>query len=334
MKSSFNCLERTLKIESENLSPYACKSVDTLGRKEPIDKDILRTEFQRDRDRIVHCKSFRRLMHKTQVFFSPQGDHYRTRLTHTLEVTQIARSIARSLRLNEDLAEAIALGHDLGHAPFGHAGESALHKMSGFMHANQSLRVIDYIENDGKGLNLTYEVRDGVKNHTSKGNSKTLEGHIVSWSDRIAYLNHDIDDAMRAGLLKLDDIPSECREAFGDSGSSRINNMIVDIINNCTDKNHVSPSDEFVRKINTLRTFMFENVYHSDVVIHEEKKVFSIVEFLYEYFYKNIDKVPRFILNLDSTKEEKVCDYVSMMTDKFAINLFTGLAIPRSWSVI
>ena len=225
------------RMEDEFFSPYAAKSKDTRGRKTVIAPSPMRTEYQRDRDRIIHCKAFRRLKHKTQVFLSPEGDHYRTRLTHTLEVAQIARSIARALKLNEDLTEAISLGHDLGHTPYGHAGERALSEFTHFEHNEQSLRVVDYLEYDGKGMNLTFEVRDGILNHTSRGNAATLEGHVVAWSDRIAYINHDIDDAIRACVIKNEDIPKHFRDVFGEYHGKRIDSMIMDVIENSFGQN-------------------------------------------------------------------------------------------------
>ena len=240
-------------MEDEFFSPYAAKSKDTRGRKTVIAPSPMRTEYQRDRDRIIHCKAFRRLKHKTQVFLSPEGDHYRTRLTHTLEVAQIARSIARALKLNEDLTEAISLGHDLGHTPYGHAGERALSEFTHFEHNEQSLRVVDYLEYDGKGMNLTFEVRDGILNHTSRGNAATLEGHVVAWSDRIAYINHDIDDAIRAGVIKNEDIPKHFRDVFGEYHGKRIDSMIMDVIENSFGQNYVSPSDKIKEDIAGLR---------------------------------------------------------------------------------
>lgn len=291
----------------------------------------MRTEFQRDRDRIIHCKAFRRLKHKTQVFLSPEGDHYRTRLTHTLEVSQIARTIARALRLNEDLTEAISLGHDLGHTPYGHAGERALNAFTRFEHNEQSLRMVDVLEYDGKGMNLTFEVRDGIINHTSKGKPATLEGQTVAWSDRIAYINHDIDDAIRGGVLKESDIPTFYREMFGTNNAARINSMIMDIINNSYFKPKVEPSQIFIENINGLRKFMFENVYKSPIAKAEEQKAVDMIKFLYEYFYNHIDKIPQEFLKMESTKEQKVCDYISMMSDVFAVRCFEEIVVPQNW---
>ena len=326
-----NYLQTTLEIEDKYLSLYATKSANSKGRQKPIVSDNLRTDFARDRDRILHSKSFRRLKHKTQVFLSPEGDHYRTRLTHTIEVSQIARTIARALKLNEDLTEAIALGHDLGHTPYGHAGERILAKFTNFNHAEQSLRVVEFIENDGEGLNLTFEVRDGILNHTSKGSPSTLEGHIVAWADRIAYINHDIDDALRAGVLKPSDIPSKHIKTFGQTHSKRINSMILDIIGNSFNQNFVAPSDKFKEGIGTLRQFMFDAVYTSPKAKSEEQKAEDLLAFLYQYYIKNPDKIPVYILNLDSTKEQKVCDYISMMSDRFAVSKFNELTIPKNW---
>ncbi len=320
------------KIEDEYLSPYACKSNATRGRAVPVPESNTRTEFQRDRDRILHCKAFRRLKHKTQVFLAPEGDHYRTRLTHTLEVSQIARSISRALRLNEDLTEAISLGHDLGHTPYGHAGERALNEFTHFAHNEQSLRVIDRLEYDGKGMNLTFEVRDGVLNHTSRGDAATLEGHVVAWSDRIAYINHDIDDAIRGGVIAETDIPARYREVFGTNNGARINSMITDVIDNSFGKAFVSPSPDFVTEINGLREFMFDRVYRSSIAKSEEGKAIEMIKFLYEYFYSHKDKIPREFLDMDSTLEQKVCDYVSSMSDQYAVRVYEDITVPKGWS--
>lgn len=322
----------TYEIEDKYLSPYAAKSRDTKGRKTPIAESSMRTEFQRDRDRIIHCKAFRRLKHKTQVFLAPEGDHYRTRLTHTLEVSQIARSISRALRLNEDLTEAISLAHDLGHTPYGHAGERALNDFTHFAHNEQSLRMVDVLEYDGKGMNLTFEVRDGILNHTSRGNAATLEGHVVAWSDRIAYINHDIDDAIRGGVISESDIPEKYRAKFGANNGARINSMIMDVIENSFGKNEVSPSPDFVTDIMGLREFLFDKVYRSSIAKAEEHKAVDMIKFLYEYFYKNRDKIPREFLEMDSAPEQKVCDYISMMSDQFAVRTYEEITIPKSWS--
>ncbi len=320
------------EIEDAFLSPYAQKSKDTRGRLVPIEPSLTRTEFARDRDRIIHCKAFRRLKHKTQVFLAPEGDHYRTRLTHTLEVSQIARSIGRALRLNEDLIEAIALGHDLGHTPYGHAGERALNCFTHFEHNEQSLRVVDKLEYDGKGMNLTFEVRDGILNHTSKGNAATLEGKLVSWCDRIAYINHDIDDAIRGGIITNEDIPAHFREIFGDKTGKRIDSMVNDMISNNYGKNQAEPSPVFKEEITALRTWMFDNVYSSPIAKGEEGKAIDMIKFLYEYFYAHKDKIPREFLDMDSTLEQKVCDYISMMSDTYAVRVYEDILIPKSWS--
>ncbi len=327
-----NYLETTYEIEERFLSPYATKAKDSRGRAGPQETDGLRTEFQRDRDRILHSKAFRRLKHKTQVFLSPEGDHYRTRLTHTLEVSQIARTIARALRLNEDLTEAIALGHDLGHTPYGHAGEKTLNRFTPFSHNAQSLRMVDCLENDGKGMNLTAEVRDGILNHTSKGDAFTLEGHVVAWSDRIAYINHDIDDGVRGGVLAERDIPKIYTDAFGATHSKRINSMTLDIINHSYGQNFVRPSEEFTALIGGLRMFMFEHVYTAGEAKAEEQKAVDMISFLCEYYLSHIDRIPKVIRDLDSTKEQKMCDYISMMSDQYAVRAFEELTIPKSWN--
>lgn len=322
------------QAEEVLLSPYAAKSKNTKGRMRQIDPSPMRTEYQRDRDRIIHCKAFRRLKHKTQVFLSPEGDHYRTRLTHTLEVSQIARSIARALRLNEDLTEAISLGHDLGHTPYGHAGERALSYFTHFAHNEQSLRMVDYLEYDGNGMNLTFEVRDGILNHTSKGNAMTLEGHVVAWSDRIAYINHDIDDAIRAGVISNNDIPLEYRKYFGEYHGKRIDSMIMDVLENSYGKNFVEPSDEAKEKISGLREWMFDNVYRSPIAKSEEHKAVDMIKYLYEYFYNHFDELPEEIKSNTGEKEQKVCDYISMMSDQFAVKVYEDITIPKSWSKV
>lgn len=323
----------TREIEDKYLSPYAAKSADTKGREKEIAPCPLRTEFARDKDRIIHCKAFRRLKHKTQVFLAPEGDHYRTRLTHTLEVAQIARTIARALRLNEDLTEAIALGHDLGHTPFGHAGERAIEKFTPFRHNEQSRRVVDVLEYDFKGMNLTYEVRDGILNHTSKGMPATLEGQVVQWSDRVAYINHDIDDAVRGGVLKSEDIPKEYRDAFGETHGRRINAMTIDIVRNSFGKKKVSPSKEFESKITGLRQFMFDNVYLSSDAKAEEGKAMAMVAVLYEYYCNNPKQLPKGITGLDCDLAQKVCDYISTMSDQYAIWEYERLFVPKGWGL-
>lgn len=327
------------KREIEILSPFACKSAMSRGRAVPEEKCLIRTEFQRDRDRIIHSKSFRRLMHKTQVFLAPEGDHFRTRLTHTIEVSQIARTIARSLNLNEDLTEAIALGHDLGHTPFGHNGEEILNMVhpGGFEHNIQSLRVVDVLESSSSrnGMNLTEEVRDGIVNHTGGGKPFTLEGQIVKISDRIAYINHDIDDALRSNVISMEDIPSSSLKLFGYSHRERIDNMVTDVIVNSQDKEEILQSKEFRLELNDLRNFMFAHVYKSSRVKREEDlaKVEVVIKSLYKYFLKNTDKLPsdlQEIAKIDGA-DEAVKDYVAGMTDRFALNIYTELFVPKSW---
>ena len=329
-----NIVEMLYKREDEFLSPYACKSRDTKGRAVYVEPDGLRTEFQRDRDRITHSKAFRRLMHKTQVFLSPKDEHYRTRLTHTIEVTQIARTIARGLSLNEDLTEAAALGHDLGHTPFGHAGESALKECFSpdFTHYKQSLRVVDKLENGGQGLNLTYEVRDGILNHTGECMASTLEGVIVKFADRIAYINHDIDDAVRAGIIAPDDIPKELCDVLGQTHSARIATMVTSTINASADKNEITMEPEIYKAMMELRDFLTEHVYKNPVAKGEEVRARSMLLQMYEYFVKNPDKLPdEFRKDETESVERHVCDYIAGMTDRFAINLFEDLFIPKIW---
>lgn len=323
--------------ENKTLSKNATLSRNSIGRKYKENKCSIRTEFQRDRDRILHSKAFRRLKHKTQVFIAPEGDHYRTRLTHTLEVAQISRTLARALKLNEDLAEAISLGHDLGHTPFGHTGEKVLNEIhtGGFKHNVQSLRVVDFLEQRrGKnGLNLTYEVRDGILNHTGNDISKTLEGQIVGIADRIAYINHDIDDSIRANIITIENLPKDCIEKLGSSHSERINTMIVDIIENSKDKISMSKEIEFYTM--KLRTYMFENVYLTSKAKKEEEKARYIIKEIYKYYLNNFGKIPvehRLHYNKeDSNKEDVVCDYIAGMTDRYVINLFSKMFIPLPW---
>lgn len=326
--------ERYEGQEKQMLSPYASLSINTKGRITYEEKCDIRTEYQRDRDRIIHSKAFRRLKHKTQVFIAPEGDHYRTRLTHTLEVAQIARTIARALRLNEDLTEAIALGHDLGHTPFGHTGEYVLNEIctSGFKHNEQSLRVVDQLES-GKGLNLTSEVRDGILNHCGKNVASTLEGVIVKYADRIAYINHDIDDAIRAGVISNRIIPVTLLEILGDSHSQRINTMITDIITSSMDNDYVIMSSSIKSATELLRKFMFENVYIGSRAKTEENKARYILYEIFGYFKDNYSAMPAEYLNrVDSEGIERVvCDYIAGMTDIYAINLFNKLFIPSPW---
>ena len=323
----------TYEYEDKYLSPYATKARDTKGRMFPMTPCPIRTDFQRDRDRILHCKSFRRLKHKTQVFLSPEGDHYRTRLTHTLEVSQIARTIARALRMNEDLTEAIALGHDLGHTPYGHAGERALNCFTKFRHNEQSLRIVDKLEYDGKGMNLCFEVRDGILNHPSDCTPCTNEGIIVSWSDRIAYINHDIDDAIHGGIIKESDIPDIYHRKVGTSHGKRINNMILDIINHSFGKKDVSPSPEFLEYINGLREFLFEKVYFNSPAKEEESKAIDMIKYLFEYYYNHIELIPEKLREMDSTKEQKVCDHIAGMSDRYAVMTYENITIPKNWGL-
>lgn len=320
--------------EADTLSKYAALSKNSKGRNEAEEKCTIRTDFQRDRDRIIHSKAFRRLKHKTQVFISPEGDHYRTRLTHTLEVSQIARTIARALRLNEDLAEAISLGHDLGHTPFGHAGEDLLNRIhpGGFRHNEQSLRVVDMLEGN-TGLNLTFEVRDGILNHSGANMPETLEGKIVKISDRIAYINHDIDDALRAEVIDADSIPAECLEILGRSHKERINNMIVDIINESMDKNDILMSKDVKYATDKLRSFMFDRVYVGSKAKVEEKKAQNILQELYYYFLERPQEIPHYNNNIRNQEEIErlTCDYIAGMTDRFAINTYVNIFVPLSW---
>ena len=327
------------KRELEFLAPSAAKSCKSKGRSVPEEKCAIRTEFQRDRDRIIHSKAFRRLMHKTQVFLAPEGDHFRTRLTHTIEVSQIARTIARGLNLNEDLTEAIALGHDLGHTPFGHNGEEVLNTIhpGGFEHNVQSLRVADVLEMTSlrKGMNLTAEVRDGIVNHTGSRKPFTLEGQVVKISDRVAYINHDIDDAVRSGVISMDDIPRKALETFGYSHAERINNMVTDIIRESDGKDEILQSPLFKDELITLRSFMFSHVYKSSRVKKEEDlaKVEVVIKSLYEYFLKNPDKLPEDLQEIAAANgiNEAVKDYIAGMTDRFALNVYTDLFVPKSW---
>lgn len=322
------------ELEAQNLSPYAMHSKDTRGREYPMEKCPIRTEFVRDRDRIIHCKSFRRLKHKTQVFLSPVGDHYRTRLTHTLEVSQIARTIARGLRLNEDLTEAIALGHDLGHTPFGHAGESALNHLvpGGFEHNVQSLRVVEKLEN-GTGLNLTFEVRDGILNHKKSGKPCTLEGAVVSIADRIAYINHDIDDAIRAGVLREEDLPKSCVAVLGNSHGHRINTMITDVIAQSYGEPLVRMSEQVGVEFDALRTFMFDHVYRDSDAKQEEGKARHVVEQLFRYYLAHMEELPEeFTQHVAADGRERVAaDYIACMTDRYAVTDYERKFVPKEW---
>ncbi len=329
--------EKTLQIEEMFLSPYAKKSKDTIGRLREEEPCIMRTDFQRDRDRIIHCKAFRRLKNKTQVFFSPEGDHYRTRLTHTLSVSQVARAIARGLSLNEDLTEAIALGHDLGHTPFGHSGERILNKLNpkGFKHNIQSGRVVDLLENDGRGLNLTREVVDGIINHKISTTAMTLEGKAVSLADRIAYINHDIDDAIESGFITKEDLPKDAIDLLGDRSSRRINTMLSSIIKNCDGKNKVEMEKDIADATMCLRTFLFNTVYNDDRIMSEERRADKMLTALYEYYQKNPEALPDFHKNrLDSEEEATVlCDYISSMSDGYVVSKFKEIFIPKNWKL-
>ncbi|MBQ9081073.1 MAG: deoxyguanosinetriphosphate triphosphohydrolase [Clostridia bacterium] len=328
--------ERTYQIEDTFLSPYAQKSKDTKGRAKQEIPCSMRTDFQRDRDRIIYSKAFRRLKNKTQVFFSPDGDHYVTRLTHTFDVSQIARSIARSLALNEDLTEAIALGHDLGHTPCGHVGERVLNSLcpTGFKHNIQSLRVVDVLEKDGRGLNLTYEVRDGILQHKSSGKPQTLEGVAVSLADRIAYINHDIEDAIRGGYICDEDLPKGPIETLGRDTRERINTAITDIVNHSQGKNFVAMSEAVSQASQELRAFMFEAVY-AQANKNIQDKAERMLTQMYNYFVKNTSKLPPLYAEVAKTDgvERAVCDYISSMTDRYAIGVFEDLFIPKNFSL-
>jgi len=334
--------------EHQRLSPRAAFADESRSRERPLVPDPLRTEFQRDRDRIIHCKAFRRLSHKTQVFLAPEGDHYRTRLTHTLEVAQIARSIARALRLNEDLTEAIALGHDLGHTPFGHIGEDALNECLKslrdaddgvrypFRHNLQSLRIVEELEYEGKGLNLTWEVRDGIRCHTGSQHAMTLEGQIVAIADRIAYVNHDIDDAMRGGVLSEGDLPKPPTDVLGHNHGARITTMVQDMVTASLDANDIRMSDEVWKAMMDLRSFLFDRVYLSESAKAEEPKAFRVVQTLFKHFMDHPEDLPtdhRPNRADIATLSNAVTDYIAGMTDRFAIRTYEKLFLPKSWMV-
>lgn len=328
--------EETQRIEHKMLAPWAAFSDASRGRQRPEEECELRTPFQRDRDRVIHCKSFRRLKHKTQVFLAPEGDHYRTRLTHTLEVAQIARTIARAMRLNEDLTEAIALAHDLGHTPFGHAGERALNDVvpGGFRHYEQSLRVVDRLEKDGRGLNLTYEVRNGILCHTSGTEADTAEGRIVRWADKIAYINHDIDDAIRAEVLTEQDIPREITGVLGNSKTKRITSMIRSVVENSSGLD-IGMDEETNRQFEALQVYMYEAVYKNPYAKHEERKVPHIIHSLYEHFRDHPEELPEYIRRIakEEGPEAASRDYVAGMTDHFAVGTYKDLYIPKAWNL-
>ena len=324
------------QYEREYLSPFATLSMNSKGRLHPENECDIRPVFQRDRDRIIHSKSFRRLKDKTQVFLTPEGDHYRTRLTHTLEVSQNARTIAKALRLNEDLAEAIALGHDLGHTPFGHAGERALNEVCplGFEHSQQSVRTVDILEKSGMGLNLTMEVRDGILNHQTKGTPSTLEGKIVRFSDKIAYIHHDMDDAIRGGILTEADIPKEISSVIGETTRERLNFFVHDLVTHSQGKNDICMSEEVDQAMKKLRQFMFERVYNNPQAKGEEDKAEQLMITLYEYYMKNTSLLPQEYQRMmydGEVKERVVCDYVGAMTDRFAIAKYEEIYIPKCW---
>lgn len=330
--------ENLERMEEISLSPFATLSVNSRGRDREEPQCDIRPVFQRDRDRILHCKSFRRLKHKTQVFLSPKGDHYRTRLTHTLEVSQNARTIAKALRLNEDLVEAIALGHDLGHTPFGHAGERILNELcdEGYRHNEQSVRIVEKLEKDGKGLNLTWEVRDGILNHQTSMMPHTLEGKIVRLSDKIAYINHDIDDAIRAKVMSEDDIPLEIRKVLGMTTKERLNTLIHNIIMNSMGKNDIVMSEEIGGAMQDLRKFMFQKVYTNPAAKGEEAKAERLLCELYAHYMGHIEILPEQYQRMHSEGEKKervVCDYISGMTDQYAVAKYREFFLPKAWEI-
>lgn len=338
-QGTWNLRQKQELREHKYLSPYASFSDASLGRDKPEEPCDIRPIYQRDRDRILHSKAFRRLKQKTQVFLAPFGDHYRTRLTHTLEVSQNARTIARALELNEDLTEAIALGHDLGHTPFGHAGERALNEIcsDGFAHHLQSIRVVELLEKHCQGLNLSIEVRDGIKNHQTRSLPATLEGKIVRLSDKIAYINHDIDDSIRAGIMKEEDIPKRFTDILGRGLKERLNRIIHDIVSSSEGKNDICMSKEVADAMQDLRYYMFESVYTNPVAKGQEKKAENMIQQMYEYYMKNIDQLPKdyhyLMTERGQSKERVVCDYIAGMTDRYAIAQFQELNIPKFWSV-
>lgn len=334
-----NIRQKNEEMEKKFLSPYAALSCESKGRDREEPQCDLRTVYQRDRDRIIHCKAFRRLKHKTQVFLAPMGDHYRTRLTHTLEVSQIARTIAKSLDLNEDLTEAIALGHDLGHTPFGHAGERTLNKLcsKGFRHYEQSIRVVEVLENNGRGLNLTKEVRDGIINHRTSGNPSTLEGKVVRLSDKIAYINHDIDDAIRGKIICEKDIPKEYTDVLGNTTKKRLDTLVKDIVRNSYGVNDILMSGEVQKAMMDLREYMFTSVYTNPLAKSEESKAYEMITLLFEYYLKHIDEMPdefKYLINECGEDEEQVvCDYIAGMSDQYSVSTFQTIFIPKSWKM-
>lgn len=329
--------ENIEELELRILSPFAACSRNSKGRDRMETECDIRTMYQRDRDRIVHSKAFRRLKDKTQVFLSPQGDHYRTRLTHSMEVSQTARTIAKALRLNEDLVEAIALGHDLGHTPFGHAGEAALNSVcpDGFTHYRQSVRVVEHLEKRGRGLNLTWEVRDGILNHKMSGNPSTLEGQVVQLCDKIAYIHHDLDDAQRAGIICVYDIPQELRAVLGDTIKGQLNTLVHDIVLHSRGIPRIEMSEDVRCAMLELRKWMFRNIYKSAVAAKEEEKAKTMIIQLYEYYIEHPEKMSKEYYDLITVKEETisrtVCDYISGMTDQYSIAKYKEIFIPKSW---
>ncbi len=328
--------ERIEELEKQTLSPYATLSTSSRGRVREEEECDIRTAFQRDRDRVIHAKAFRRLKHKTQVFLAPEGDHYRTRLTHTLEVSQIARTIAKALFLNEDLTEAIALGHDLGHTPFGHTGENALNALcpQGFHHNEQSLRVVNILERKG-GLNLTFEVRDGILCHTGEKAPQTPEGKIVRMADRIAYINHDIDDAIRAKVISEDDIPKEYAEVLGRGHSARINSLIRSMISASTDSPEIKMEQDVYKAMMGLREFMFQNVYKNPYAKSEEGKFYAVVEALFERLSQKPELIPEKVRLASCSDDISVIvrDYIAGMTDRYAVSLFEEIFVPKAWNI-
>lgn len=330
--------EQIEAMEQENLSPFACLSVNSRGRDFEEPECDIRPVFQRDRDRILHSKAFRRLKNKTQVFLDPKGDHYRTRMSHTLEVSQNARTIAKALRMNEDLVEAIALGHDLGHTPFGHAGEYILNEIyeGGFKHNEQSVRIVEKLEKDGEGLNLTWEVRDGILNHQTSLMPHTLEGRIVRLSDKIAYVNSDVDDAIRAHILCEEDIPLELRKTLGMDTTSRLDHLIHDVITTSMNTDDIKMSNETAEAFKELRAFMFEHVYKNPVAKSEEVKAKLMLEQMYKYYMNNVEELPAKLIHLLDAGDDKgriVCDYISGMTDQYAVDKFHEFFVPVAWQV-
>ncbi|WP_455057136.1 deoxyguanosinetriphosphate triphosphohydrolase [Jutongia sp.] len=341
MEQERNLRQRQEQREHEILSAHAGFADETRGRDRPEEQCDIRTDYQRDRDRILHSKAFRRLKQKTQVFLAPEGDHYRTRMTHTLEVAQNARTIARALQLNEDLTEAIALGHDLGHTPFGHAGERALNRitkdMGGFRHNEQSVRVVERLEKDGMGLNLTWEVRDGILNHQTSLMPATLEGKIVRLSDKIAYINSDIDDSIRAGIIKEEEIPYWLTDVLGHSTNHRLNTLVHDIVRNSEGKDDICMSPEVEKAMFSLRSYMYENVYTNPAAKSEEKKVETLIEQLYDYYIHHTEELPSefsALILLGETSERAVCDFIACMSDRYMVNLYKDLMIPKAWSLV